>query len=118
MPPNYNMPDGKPFGNVYFAKAAEKSDTKIGQKSNESSTPTTSTTSVTSRERCVIMQAAQKPPYFFLQMQDDKLDVSPGEVVNIITVIIVLKYFFIQRHIAYFQICKFVFFANMNNYFL
>ena len=77
MPPNYSTGDGKPFTNVFLVKAPEKSDATKSAVS--SSTGEAATTPVTSRERCVITQAAIKPPYFFLQMQDDKLDVSPGK---------------------------------------
>jgi hypothetical protein len=77
MPPNYSTPEGKPFNNVYFVKAPEKSDAKLPA-SSDATVAQTMSSSVT-REKCVIMQAAQKPPYFYLQMQEDKLDVSPGE---------------------------------------
>ena len=77
MPPNYSTPEGKPFGNVYFVKAPEKSDAKPPTSGDATATQTTST--AVTREKCVIMQAAQKPPYFYLQMQEDKLDVSPGK---------------------------------------
>lgn len=74
MPPNYSSNDGKPFTNVYYVKVAEKSGTKT--------TENVVTTSATSRERVVITQTVTKPPYFFLQLQDDKLDVSPGKMLN------------------------------------
>jgi hypothetical protein len=77
MPPNYSAPEGKPFTDIYFVKAPEKSDTKTTSKTTESST--TVSAPMPSREKCVITQTAQKPPYFFLQLLDDKLDVSPGK---------------------------------------
>lgn len=70
LPPNYSSNDGKPFTNVYYVKAAEKSATKATE--NVTPAPTVL------RERVVIMQTVTKPPYFFLQLLDDKLDVSPG----------------------------------------
>ena len=79
MPPNYSAPEGKPFTNVYFVKAPEKIDAKNASKTTDSATTAAAMMPISSREKCVITQAAQKPPYFFLQLQDDKLDVSPGE---------------------------------------
>jgi hypothetical protein len=81
MPPNYSSNDGKPFTNVYFVKAPEKSDTKAAAKPADNATAATSTTAAL-REKCVITQTTSKPPYFFLQTLDDKFDVSPGEALG------------------------------------
>lgn len=77
MPPNYSSNDGKPFTNVYYVKTAEKSGAKTTETAATSAS--SSSSSVASRERVVITQTVTKPPYFFLQLQDDKLDVSPGK---------------------------------------
>ena len=79
MPPNYSSSDGKPFTNVYFVKAADKSDSKAATAAAQTSSDRVTPATTASRERCIITQTTAKPPYFFLQMPDDKFDVSPGE---------------------------------------
>ena len=78
MPPNYSSSDGKPFTNVYFVKAADKSDSKAATAAAQTSSDRVTPATTASRERCIITQTTAKPPYFFLQMPDDKFDVSPG----------------------------------------